>query len=450
MAAWTSRLSTILGEPLGEVTEAGLQRLVDNAVREDSDLDFKRELYGRTDSDKRELAADIVALANERGGLLIVGVRDVNAVAMERTPVELSGEEVVRMKSVVAGLAVPHVPFEIVVVVSAGNSSQGYYVVIVPPSRWRPHAVRKGEDLRYPRRDGPHKRYMGESEIADLYRDRFRQAGEEVSRLDSILANGLSRVVLPEQNAEQPKPPWLAVALVPVNSGSMSLTLATVREYEQWLNERFESRVPFTGIWGGRVQTSTGPGCVTAGDWYTGVPGTDYAEYHTDGSGFYAQEMPWPEEKIAEAVIYDSELILDGIAALRMLAAHAVEKTGAYSDAVAHMRIYAPTSLMLVSHVDLANLRGVQAPDRNLTLRGEVDSRHTLNLSDLAGSGRDALAAGRIMLNELFQAFGTAEVRQLTADGGIRLPHWSRTWRDLIVQWAENEDVELLTDPLPN
>jgi Putative DNA-binding domain len=44
-------------------------------VREDADLDFKQEGYGNSDSTRREMAADIAAMANERGGLIIIGIR---------------------------------------------------------------------------------------------------------------------------------------------------------------------------------------------------------------------------------------------------------------------------------------------------------------------------------------------------------------------------------------
>jgi hypothetical protein len=56
---WTLRLTDLLGARVDEITEEHLARLVAGGVREDGDLDFKRDRYGNSDSDKRELAADI-------------------------------------------------------------------------------------------------------------------------------------------------------------------------------------------------------------------------------------------------------------------------------------------------------------------------------------------------------------------------------------------------------
>jgi hypothetical protein len=72
---WTLRLVDVLGAPLDDIAEPHLQALVDNEVREDADLDFKREQYGTSDSAKREMAGDIAAMANDRGGLLIIRSR---------------------------------------------------------------------------------------------------------------------------------------------------------------------------------------------------------------------------------------------------------------------------------------------------------------------------------------------------------------------------------------
>src|SRR3954465_1240221 len=114
--AWALRLTDLLGARPDEIREQHLQGLVDGAVREDADLDFKRERYGNTDSEKRKLAGDIAAMANYRGGLLVIGIRDENDVAVERTPVELVDGEEARFRQIAAGNIAPHLTFEVHVV----------------------------------------------------------------------------------------------------------------------------------------------------------------------------------------------------------------------------------------------------------------------------------------------------------------------------------------------
>lgn len=51
-----------------EITYADIQQLIDNAVSESRTLDYKRDLPGDSDSEKREFLSDIASLANAAGG----------------------------------------------------------------------------------------------------------------------------------------------------------------------------------------------------------------------------------------------------------------------------------------------------------------------------------------------------------------------------------------------
>ena len=63
------------------ITESDFQELVDAQVPEGLRLDFKLTIYGRTDSEKRELLKDISALANSHGGHLVIGIEETEGVA---------------------------------------------------------------------------------------------------------------------------------------------------------------------------------------------------------------------------------------------------------------------------------------------------------------------------------------------------------------------------------
>ena len=75
------------------------------------DLDFKQTLYGNADGDRKDLAGDIAAMANRRGGLVLIGVREDNGVAAALTPVALSDPEEDRMHQITAQLVAPYVDF---------------------------------------------------------------------------------------------------------------------------------------------------------------------------------------------------------------------------------------------------------------------------------------------------------------------------------------------------
>ncbi len=120
-AGWSLRLVDLLGAPLDEVTEENLARLPTGAVREDADLDFKQQRYGNSDQARRDLAGDLAAMANGRGGLIVIGIRDEGDVAGGLAPVELLDGEEARIRQVAAGNVAPHLQFDVRLVPSTDD-----------------------------------------------------------------------------------------------------------------------------------------------------------------------------------------------------------------------------------------------------------------------------------------------------------------------------------------
>lgn len=71
------------------ITEADLGQLVNDGVTERKTLEYKRELPGNTDHDRKEFVRDVSSFANALGGHLLYGVREENG-----RPTELCGVEV--------------------------------------------------------------------------------------------------------------------------------------------------------------------------------------------------------------------------------------------------------------------------------------------------------------------------------------------------------------------
>ena len=62
------------GKLISGLEEGDIRNLLDKGVGESRVLDYKRDMYSSSDSDKRDLACDITALSNSNGGFLIIGV----------------------------------------------------------------------------------------------------------------------------------------------------------------------------------------------------------------------------------------------------------------------------------------------------------------------------------------------------------------------------------------
>ena len=67
----------MFGKAFDEVSITDLQALVNARIPEGRCLDFKRDLYERTDDAKREVSA----MANALGGYLLIGIEEENGIA---------------------------------------------------------------------------------------------------------------------------------------------------------------------------------------------------------------------------------------------------------------------------------------------------------------------------------------------------------------------------------
>ncbi len=90
MAIWRQPdLEALLGGPLDAegLTQKTIERLVDEGAHESEVLDFKGALDLPTKGPRppwlpeQEFAKDVAALANHRGGLLLIGVEEVDVAA---------------------------------------------------------------------------------------------------------------------------------------------------------------------------------------------------------------------------------------------------------------------------------------------------------------------------------------------------------------------------------
>ena len=417
--AWTARLRDVLGAPLLDLTEAHLRNVVARAVREDEDLDFKRELYGSSDGQRKDLSGDIAALANYRGGVLLLGVEETDGAASRLCPVVLSDGEERRVKQIAAAGIAPHVAFDVLSIRSDSNSAQGYYALAVPPSANRPHAVRvDGRNLRYPRRDGTTTRWLAEAEIADLYRDRFSMVRSQIERLDEVMLDGLSHTVreatrdgLPDTASDKA---WVSIAITPSSKGAMRIGIVAQGRMREWAEQFRRPELLNDFLYDavdGPIEVRVGVGRLILRspadtDKY---PTRFIAELHADGSA-YAAWASGPASQLEQtASLGGIQLTSRTTSALRLLGAHAVDNAGAYGDALTEVRVTGEdVKLVLIDNVG-GSLSIVRAP---LT-SGPVISRHTLSLAALRGTHADRLLSTRILLTDVMQFFGIAELREV-------------------------------------
>src|SRR4051794_26067921 len=111
---WSRALVDVLGAPLHEVDEERVRAWFGEEIREGEQLDFKAELYGNSSSDRRELAGDVAAFANHRGGVLVLGVAEDDGAASDLLLVDVSDAEERRINQIVGGNVFPHLPIDVI------------------------------------------------------------------------------------------------------------------------------------------------------------------------------------------------------------------------------------------------------------------------------------------------------------------------------------------------
>ena len=139
----------LLGKNFDDIDALTIQSLVDTGSTESVHLEFKRESYGKSDQEKKELLKDITAFANVLGGHLIIGVNEEDGAACNLTPLQrkIVDSELNRLNSIIRdgveptilGLQTKHIEVD-------GGS---VILIHVPKSYNPPHRVISGKSNRY-------------------------------------------------------------------------------------------------------------------------------------------------------------------------------------------------------------------------------------------------------------------------------------------------------------
>lgn len=202
----------MLDRPLPDLKEQDFGNLVSNAVAEGRDLEFKRDLPGSGDDDKKEFLADVTSLANAQGGDLIYGIEDSGGVAIAATGISLPDVDaaVLRLENILRDGVEPRVTIRIHwVPLATGN---GMLVLRVPASLIAPHRVRFKSSGKFWSRNSRGKYEMDVQEL----RHAFTQSEELPQRLRALHEDA----VLAAQGVNMPYPihtePAAVLSLMPL------------------------------------------------------------------------------------------------------------------------------------------------------------------------------------------------------------------------------------------
>lgn len=433
-----------LMQQLAKPTTAVVELLVEDAVAESEVLDFKGGRYQGASTGgwgpAQEFAKDAAALANHRGGVLVIGIREKDKVANDLTPItDVEAEkEQRRLSQWLAKYSAPIVAADIRDVEATRG---GYYlVVVVPRSSQQPHAVLSDNSRRplvYPVRDGHDTRYLSEHEVAQRYVERAQGQHNRRIALDDLIDAAVS-------NLQRTSSAWLWLAFRPEQPLARRLDAGTTNAISDWWHSLQLLGGPF-GTQLSATNALVGPGYVAftrhkfRDEDDDADPRDTYIELHADGSTFVAIDLTVRTSADNKAGHVGYFTIIDGMIPMVDLAAQwAVDCVGALGVAAVSVGIADTTQqqvpLELVSDEWGGELRRLRA---TRSLRGELIVARDDTIADLAvcESVQGRLSLVHTCLSHVLQRFGRPEPEQITSDGRVVWRAWKhyasvKSWAD--------------------
>ncbi|MEQ7127434.1 ATP-binding protein [Actinopolymorpha sp. B11F2] len=434
VALRSRRLERLLGARIDAVSHAQIADLVTNAVTEAYDLDFKAELYGNADKDKRACAGDVAALANTAGGVIVLGVaEDDQAKAAAAPGVALSDGETRRIRQIVASLVAPVPIFDIEPVEDPERAGRGFLLIAVPRSPSAPHAVLVNEGLRFPRRNGTTTTYLSEPEVAAAYRNRF--AGLQ-SRFDELASD--ERDLLDRLDTSEHA--YVVVTLIPDLAGGFTIDTKAMRDFEAEIKQK-EPLILRRGFHWYRVRVGNRR-LVADGTHDTGAARWLACELRESGAGSFAAAVALRGSDATSSQVDDEHMVNAVWSGLRFLARHARDRAAAGGNATARATVW-PVSAQLPAELVHRRFYGMTDQLGREAIASQPVATGVFDIDDLAENGPPLVSATYAITTGLVQHFGYPEALQVTRDGSFRIRYWSHNDAQQVRDWATSGGVEV-------
>ncbi|MET8816453.1 ATP-binding protein [Streptomyces sp. NPDC004549] len=203
--SWT-RLHEHLGMPPGPLTFDMVARAAADRLAESDDLDWKEQLPQPPREGRwNELAKDVAAMANTRGGLVIFGVRDTTCELVGIDPDEVKADQYAQW---VRNHVQPYLSGLTLTTLTSPDGTRSVLVADVPASPMAPHLVygtaARDKDQQAavaPYRDHDHTAWMAEHQLERAYRDRFTRAAHTNDALQQLIDHARQTVTLQQREA---------------------------------------------------------------------------------------------------------------------------------------------------------------------------------------------------------------------------------------------------------
>ncbi len=230
----------MINKSIGEITEQDLQTLVAQKELEGKTIEYKQELPGNTDTDKKEFLADISSFSNSSGGDLIYGVVEDQGMPKALDGLDIGDFDQIkqRLENLVRDGIEPRIPSLNIQPVPLSNTRTAL-VIRVPKSWSSPHRVRyQGHDKFYSRNStGKYQLDVAELRIA------FNLSETVTERIRNFRRDRISNIVANETPILLPDTAKMVLHLIPITAFSsvQSHELSKIASHSEKMSPMFSS-----------------------------------------------------------------------------------------------------------------------------------------------------------------------------------------------------------------
>ena len=213
-------MSYVINKKIEDIIESDLEYLIDNEVIEVKKLDYKRELPGNTDSDKKEFLYDISSFANASGGDIIYGIQQDNTTGKPIYPLEglaiTNVDEVKqRLDNIILNGLEPQLPSYSYNIQPIHLSNSNYVIMIRISRSWlNPHRVSFKSSHKFYSRNSSGKYLMDIQEI----RAAFILSEATNEKINNFIQKRLSAIISNESHIQFNNKEILILHLIPLEA----------------------------------------------------------------------------------------------------------------------------------------------------------------------------------------------------------------------------------------
>jgi hypothetical protein len=221
----------VLDKSIAAVEKDDIDALVVSGRMEDRRIEYKRELPGNSDADKREFLADVSSFANALGGDLLYGVTEDKGAPKEALGVVCTDADgaKLRLQSILESNVDPRLPSYTIAAVT-GFRDGPVVIIRVEPSWRAPHMVTFGGLRRfYIRRDGQ----KVEMEVTDL-RAAFVGSETLANRIRAFREERITGIIGGRSALRTASLPTLVLQIVPIGAAFLATDFDPRRAFAAW------------------------------------------------------------------------------------------------------------------------------------------------------------------------------------------------------------------------